>query len=433
MYYTSTRDHTQKISLSTAIKTGLADDGGLYVPQSFPQVDLKSFATVTDYPSFMQQLLQPYFKGDKLYPELAAICQQAMNFPIPLKQLDQLTYLLELFHGPTLSFKDVGARFLAHCLERLPAPTTKKMTILVATSGDTGSAVASAFYQKKHINVVCLFPQGQVSKRQEHQITCWGENVLALSVAGSFDDCQKLVKDLFNQTQLQTYTHLSTANSINIGRLLPQISYYAYWSLKFHTQQQQQLGFIIPTGNLGNATAAYWAKAMGFPIREIVLATNANQVIGDYLATGRYTPRKSTTTLANAMDVGKPSNFERLQDRFPNFADFKTQVTAVSVSDAQIKQAIFECYQKHNRFICPHTATGYFVRQQLSEKPWIITATADPCKFETIIEPILDQRIPVAPQLKTLLAKPSYKSEAIPKLEIITEHVIDYFQYKQNN
>ena len=214
------------------------------------------------------------------------------------------------------SFKDFGAHFLAECLNTL---TNCKKTILVATSGDTGSAVASAFYGKLNYRVIILYPDGQISAKQEHQMTCWDRNIFAFAVNGNFDQCQQLVKSAFCDPIWQSSEGLSSANSINIGRLLPQITYYASSSLKFYRKYGKKPGFIIPSGNLGNATAAFWAKAIGFPIREIVLATNANQVITDYLNSGSYQSRQSITTVANAMDVGDPSNLERLNHLFDSF------------------------------------------------------------------------------------------------------------------
>lgn len=401
MHYTSTRDSSIHSSLSAAIRTGLAGDGGLFIPNALPAIKLRQFDASTTYADFSAQALTPFFADDPLHASLTEFCRHAFNFPVPLRQLNDNTFIMELFHGPTLSFKDFGARFLAECLNALSQQS--KVTILVATSGDTGSAVAAALYKKPHINVVILYPEGQVSQRQEQQLTCWGENVLSLRINGSFDDCQHIVKILFTQAPLDH--PLSSANSINIGRLLPQISYYAYHSTQFYQQYGVMPGFIVPSGNLGNVTAAYWAKTMGFPIREITLATNANRVLSDYLSTGDYQPRASISTLANAMDVGKPSNFERLQHLYPEFADFKANVTATSINDDTIKQAIDDCFQQSSAIICPHTATAYALRQQLSAQPWIVTATAHPCKFATIIEPIIGQTVAIAPQLQALLAR----------------------------
>lgn len=425
MNFISTRNQSLRKTLSEAIYCGLADDGGLFMPEFMPKIALNSFTDNLTYPVFAEKILHEFFKDDVLDHYLLDMCTRAFSFPIPLNKLDQHTYLLELFHGPTSSFKDFGARFLAECLDHLA--NKKKTTILVATSGDTGSAVASAFYRKNNINVIILYPKGQISKRQEQQITCWDTNILALAVNGTFDDCQRLVKSAFTHPWWQEHTTLSSANSINIGRLLPQIIYYAYSSLQFYQQHHVAPGYIVPTGNLGNATAGYFAKSMGFPIREIVLATNENKTISDYLQSGEYRPRPSIATLANAMDVGNPSNFERLHYLFNTFDSFKKNVSAVSVSDDEIRNAIKQTYEYHKKIICPHTATACFVRQKLSqEKPWIIVATADPCKFESSIEPLIQEKIPVSLQLQNLLDRPTHVVEVANSLDDVQDIFLNY-------
>ncbi len=404
MFFYSTRDKNNHKTVSQAILQGLAEDGGLFVPEYFPQIDWKSFDPNLSYPEFAARILKDYFAGDVLENQLPDICHGAFNFPLPVVELEQNTYIMELIHGPTLSFKDFGARFLAECMTRLSKE--RKTTIIVATSGDTGSAVAGAFYQKPNVEVVVMFPKGQISKRQEQQITCWGDNILAVAVRGTFDDCQKIVKQSFGDEWWTNRAHLSSANSINIARLLPQLTYYAYTSWQFFLNHGKKAGYVIPTGNVGNSTACYWAKAMGFPIREIVLATNANRVISDYLENGEFNPQPSIATIANAMDVGNPSNFERLRHLYANFDDFVNNVKSYSVNDDIIRQTIQEVKRDFDYIVCPHTATGYYTRKQLDKDlPWIIAATAAPCKFETVIEPLLAITLPVAPQLAQLLTR----------------------------
>ncbi len=424
MQFHSTLNNQQHCDFKSAALAGLAADGGLFVPDFFPKIKLEEFAALESYPEFASQLLR-YFIDAPLQNELDSMCQLAFNFAVPNKQINVDTWQLELFHGPTLSFKDFGARFLAQCFARIP--TEKPLTILVATSGDTGSAVASAFFKKYPIQVIVLFPQGKISLRQQQQITCWQDNVLAIAVEGAFDDCQQLVKSAFADPQWKNNYQLSTANSINIARLLPQVVYYAYTSLRFHKQQGIAPGFIVPSGNLGNVTAAYWARQMGFPIREIVIATNANRPLTHYLDTGEYRVFPTQVTLANAMDVGNPSNFARLRDLFPDFTEFKSQVRAIRVDDQQIKEAIVQAYQQEQVIICPHTATGYYARQQLDKQPWIIVATAHPCKFENVIEPIINFPLPAAPELEILLNRAQH-FEIIPAdLSALTAVVKTYF------
>jgi threonine synthase len=394
MFYYSTRNKEKKITLSQAISIGLADDGGLFLPEYFPKIDLSVLDKEMSYANFAATILKDYFAGDVLEASLGRICHNAFNFSAPLTQLDDKTQILELYHGPTLSFKDFGAQFLAETMNELAKlDEDKKITVMVATSGDTGSAVANAFYGKSNVNIVVLFPKGQISKRQEQQIATYNNNVIAIAVDGTFDSCQKIVKQAFSDTWWHNTAHISSANSINLGRLLPQMTYYAYTSFHSYLKTGKAVNLIIPTGNLGNATAAYFAKNMGFPIDKIVLSTNANRIIPDFVQSGVFTPKASIATLANAMDVGNPSNFERLHNLYPDFTDFVANVSAYSVNDEQIRQAIKSTYAKYKIIICPHTATALYVREHCLNtedraKPWIIVSTAHPSKFETVIEPV---------------------------------------------
>lgn len=398
MHYVSTRGKQQPVTISRAMRQGLAGDGGLFIPKIFPSFNLEDFSQNLSYPQFCEKLLAPFFVGDALAKKLNKICEQAFDFPVPLKSLDDHTYLLELFHGPTLSFKDFGARFLANCFSQL---SDAQMTIMVATSGDTGSAVASAFYKKPQVKVIVLFPKDKISKRQQKQITCWGDNVHAYAVEGTFDDCQKIIKSAKN---------ISTANSINIGRLLPQMGYYAFTSLKHFKDKGVEPNFVVPSGNMGNVTAACYAKKCGFPIGRIVIATNVNRVVPDFLEKGIFQAQKTIPTIANAMDVGNPSNFERLQSLFPVFSDFQRALSAFMVSDDEIKETIADLFNRTGEIVCPHTATACYVRNHCltDDNDWIIAATADPCKFESVIEPIIKKELPVAPALKKMLDADEY-------------------------
>ncbi|MCF6766137.1 threonine synthase [Thiotrichales bacterium 19S3-7] len=407
MRFHSTRSNETSVGISEAMQIGLAPDDGLFVPEYFPQIQWKTLDKKMTYPQFAVNVLAPYFKGDELLPQLNDISDEAFNFDLPLRCLDKNNYILELFHGPTLSFKDFGARFLASCLSRIKSH--KLFTILVATSGDTGSAVAAAFHNKPNIRVIVLYPKGKISLRQQKQITCWGDNILAIAVNGRFDDCQRLVKAAFNDEYWQKRTVLNTANSINIGRLLPQSTYYAYTSWQYHHATGNFANFIVPSGNVGNISAAFWAKKMGFPIEHIILAQNANNIVGEYVTTGKYTPKESIETLANAMDVGKPSNFERLQYLYPNYEAFIDEIFVVKANDDEISQTIKKVYRHYHEIICPHTATAFYAREHLDkDKPYIMIATAHPAKFEQIIEPILKQNVAPTKQLKALIQREHY-------------------------
>ncbi|MBA2663908.1 MAG: threonine synthase [Bradymonadaceae bacterium] len=420
MKFVSTRNASPSVTLSQALSDGLAPDGGLYVPEALPRFAVEDFVGLERVDEIGARLLAPFFEGDALADSLAQICKEALNFALPLKRLDEQTSILELFHGPTAAFKDVGARFLASCLSRLAAGDARPLTILVATSGDTGGAVASAFHQKPNIEVQVLYPLGKVSPRQEHQLTCWGDNVRAFAVRGVFDDCQRLVKDAFADPWWRENKRLSSANSINIGRVLPQMIYYACASLWHFRQSGQNAGFVIPTGNLGNALACMWAHEMGLPIREIMLATNANRPIVDFLGGSGWQPRPSVSTLASAMDVGDPSNMERVRHLFADDDALRTAIRALSVDDAMIEETIRDGLERYREVFCPHTAVAMCVREQLPATPWIVVATAHPAKFEQIVEPLIGRPVEIPPALASLFERPAHHVEIAAQLNALT-------------
>jgi threonine synthase len=422
--YLSSRGGAPPLTLSEAIRQGLAPDGGLYVPTRLPAVDVAALARSTCLPDIAQSALHGFFEGDRLAPQLGGIARAAFDFPAPTTAVEKCQdplFVLELFHGPTAAFKDFGARFLAETLERAQAPSEPPMTILVATSGDTGGAVAAAFHGRPWVRVVILYPKGLVSDRQEQQLTCWGENVRALRVGGTFDDCQRLVKEAFVDAGLRARHHFSSANSINIGRLLPQMVYYAASSLEVQRRTGKSASYVIPAGNLGNAFAAMWARAVGFPVGRIILAHNANRTVPDFLRDGEWRPRPSVQTLASAMDVGNPSNMERVRALYPTFAAVSEHLSAESVDDATIRRRIGEDFMRFGREWCPHTATAAEVYQRLSERerrdnPWILVATAHPAKFNDIVEPIIGKSVDVPPALARLLALPRHFTDIAPSL-----------------
>ena len=415
-----------------AVSQGLAPDGCLYVPEELPRFDPGYFVG-DDLAEIGAQLLAPFAAGSPLAPELGALCARAFDFPVPLVPVDKgrgPLRVLEVFHGPTAAFKDVGARFLATVMERvLPTLAPKEgrpLTILVATSGDTGGAVAAAFHRRKGMRVAVLFPKDQVSPRQRHQLTCWSENVRSFEVNGSFDDCQRLVKGAFTDRSLNERHWLSAANSINLGRLLPQVAYHSAASLWHWRAEGRPANFIVPTGNLGNALACVWARAMGMPIGDIILATNANRVLPEFLATGDWQPRPSVQTLASAMDVGNPSNMERLMHLLPDFAELRSSVEAYPVGDAAIRRQIAVDHKRLGRAWCPHTATGFNVYDQLplsrcADASWIVVATAHPAKFDNIVEPATGEPVPMPPALAALLELPSRCEPINPELRALAE------------
>ena len=412
MRFVSTRADSPATTLSAAIATGLAPDGGLYVPESLPRLDMESFAPDDTIARTASRLLAPFFEGDALAPALDVICAETFTFDAPLKPLATAhDFILELFHGPTAAFKDFGARFLPACMRRLPRVDDLPLTILVATSGDTGAAVGAAFADVPRFRIVILYPDGRVSSRQAHQLGALGGNVHALRVAGSFDDCQRLVKQAFADAALREHVPLSSANSISLGRLLPQMAYFAHAALAHRRMHGETLNFVVPTGNLGNALACILARKCGLPIGWIVLATNANRTLPDFFAGDAYAPRDSIATLANAMDVGAPSNFERLRWLYPDDVGLRREFRAVSVNDDAIRATIRDRHARFGEIACPHAATAICtleaLRQQGATGDWAVAATAHPAKFDGIVEPLIGRAVSVPPALAVLLARPS--------------------------
>jgi threonine synthase len=423
MRFLSTRGKAPELGFSQVLVAGLASDGGLYVPDALPRFRVSAKGKVPELRELGHSILGRFVSGDPLARRISGICERAWDFPVPLKLMPEAPDgMLELFHGPTAAFKDFAARFLAECLSAIPS--SRKRLVLVATSGDTGGAVASAFHDRPGIEVAVLYPRGRISPRQEKQLTAWGGNVRAFAVRGSFDDCQTLVKTAFADKRLGSEYELLSANSINIGRILPQAIYYAWASLEFRARTGRVPGFVVPTGNLGNALAAIWAKKMGFPIREVALALNANRPIADFLSSGEWKAAPAVATIANAMDVGNPSNMERLRALYPAHRDLVTEVRAESFGDEEIREAIREAYARWAVPLCPHTAAAYALARRAGGSDWIVVATAHAAKFETVVEPLIGREIPMPPQLAQLVAKPGSSREMPPSLEALRAELI---------
>jgi threonine synthase len=427
MRFASTRDPALALPFSVAVARGLAPDGGLFVPLEWPQLDPAALAGERELATLAARVLGPFLEGDALASELAAITREAFDFPAPLVPLapDGSLSVLELFHGPTAAFKDFGARFLAAVFARLRRDATRPLWILVATSGDTGGAVAAAFHRRPGVSVAVLYPKGRVSPTQERQLTGFGDNVRALAVRGSFDDCQRLVKEAFADAELRARLELSSANSINLGRLLPQLVYYAWASLALWKEHGAPASFVIPSGNLGNACACLWARRCGLPIGEVVLAHNANRVVPELLASGRWEPGASVPTLASAMDVGEPSNLERVCDLFPTLAALRAAVSAVSIDDDAIRARIRADFAQHGRIHCPHTAVASeaFARlapERRARGPWVLVATAHPAKFPETVEPLIGRTLEVPARLRELFTRATRVVELDARLDELT-------------
>jgi threonine synthase len=425
MLFASTRNPLHRVGFGAALTQGLAGDGGLYVPTDWPQLTPDS--DPDDLAALAIELLRPFVVGDALAVELAAISREAFNFPAPLLTLGDGARLsvLELFHGPTAAFKDFGARFLAAALTRARRGAARTLKILVATSGDTGGAVAAAFHRQPGIEVAVLFPKGLESPTKERQLTCWGDNVRSIAVRGRFDDCQRLVKQALGDAALRVRFELSSANSINLGRLLPQTVYYWAASLRILRAHGEPASFVIPSGNLGNATACVWARRLGAPIAAIVLAHNANRTVPDFLEHGTLRPRPSVATLSSAMDVGNPSNLERLMALFPDPSALRTALRAVSIDDEATRRRIRIDFERYGRVWCPHSAVAAEAYARLApderaQGRWVLVATAHPAKFREIVEPLIGATLTMPQNLARLFERPSSCTEIEARLDALS-------------
>lgn len=400
LYSTSNKEKTAR--LRRAILSGLVPDGGLYLPQTIPQVSrqfLDKLHTLT-FPQIAFELSRLLFDKEIPADILKKIVKKAFNFPIKLVELTDNLFSLELFHGPTLSFKDFGACFMAQLVSFFALEEQKDVTILVATSGDTGSAVGYSFHKVSGIRVVLLYPKKMVSFVQEQQLTTIGDNVQAVEIKGTFDDCQTLVKQAFLDRGLNKKLFLASANSINIARLLPQIFYY-FWA--YSQLKDNNLVFSIPCGNLGNFTGGVLAKKMGLPIAKLFASTNNNDVFTRFLETGKFNAQPTKQTLSNSMDVGNPSNLARIRELYKdNLGAMQKDIQSQSFTDQQTIEAIKEVYQKYNYILDPHSAVAYL---GLKGHKGVFLSTAHPAKFPELIVKVLGKKIPIPKSLKACLKR----------------------------
>ena len=411
MKYYNINNKSERVDFKDAIVLGQARDGGLFFPEQIP-IWNKAFIESIQKKSKVEigfEIMKPYV-GDALPDDvLMDILQEVLSFEFPLKKINDQIYSLELFHGPTLAFKDVGARFLSRCLHFLISKKReKKILVLVATSGDTGGAVADAFHGIDGTEVVILYPSGKVSPVQEKQLTTYGDNIHALEVMGDFDDCQRMVKQAFLDQDLHKQFVLTSSNSINIARWLSQQIYYA---VAFAQWPHKDLPTVaVPSGNFGNLCAGLVAQASGLPIAHFIAACNSNAVFSNYLDTGNYMPQSAIPTLSNAMDVGNPSNVIRIQELFNyDYEKIKNKISGSIISDKQTKETIALVYKNHNYLLDPHGAVAYTaLNQWLNEKPkqkGIVLATAHPVKFLETVESATNTIIPIPPEVKKIMKK----------------------------
>lgn len=407
----STQNKNRLVDFKTAVFHSLPPDNGLYMPKEIPCLSPNFFNQLEDKNGGEIAFQVSKAMLGQAIPEtdLKNIIEEAINFPAPLKEVESDIYVLELFHGPSMAFKDFGARFMSRVMHYFLEKSSRELDILVATSGDTGGAVAMGFYEVPGIRVTILYPKGKVSPLQEKQLTTLGKNITALEVEGTFDDCQRLVKEAFLDQDLNQCKNLSSANSINIARLIPQMFYYfnAVAQLRKNGDQRAPI-FSVPSGNFGNLTAGLFAAKMGLPVAHFVAATNVNDEVPQYLKTGNFVSRPSTPTLANAMDVGNPSNFVRMQDLYHHkVEEMKKDISGFSFTDAQLLEAITKVSAASNYMLCPHTAIAYLGLQAYRasvphNSPGIFLSSAHPCKFSNVYSPELWEKVVLPPQAKSL-------------------------------
>jgi threonine synthase len=434
--FVSTGGESPAADLRTALIQGLAPDGGLYLPERMDPIDASMLAELSGQSfSAVSRVVARHLLGSTIPPaDLDRIVNAALNFEVPLVAMSDAgsmsdgfvddLHMLELFHGPTLAFKDVGARFMAQLMGYLSSEDGSPLTILAATSGDTGSAVAQAFFGVPGIRTVILFPKNKVTPLQERQFTTLGGNVLVLEVDGTFDDCQHLVKSSFSDPILSDAVRLSSANSINIGRLLPQIFYYFHAAAQLPTESAPL--FSVPSGNFGNLTAGLMAKRLGLASRGFVAVTNVNDVVPEYLRTGVVRPRPSTPTISNAMDVGDPSNFARILALYDGDVDRLREDLAGSVhDDDETRDCIARVYRKTGYVLDPHSAVGYLGvgagRRAFGEGPCVVLCTAHPVKFREAVEPAIGRSIPVPERLAACLEAERHVTSLPPEISALRD------------
>lgn len=400
-YYSTRGKHS--VNIQQAVLNGLADDGGLYMPAYIPQLPASFFENIEN-----KSLPEIGFEVAKLFLEdsvpdavLKQMIDEVLNFDIPVVPIHHNIYSLELFHGPTLAFKDVGARFMARLMSYFAEG--KPMKVIAATSGDTGSAVAAGFYNVPGINVYILYPKGKVSPLQEKQLTTWGGNIKALEIEGTFDDCQALAKELLADEELQQH-QVTSANSINIARLIPQ-SFYYFWAYAQLKKENKKIVFSVPSGNFGNLTAGLLAYKMGLPVNRFIASTNINNVVPQYLKTGTYEAKASLSTVSNAMDVGNPSNFERMKDLFQeDVTKFREIISGYYFTDEETKATVQEVYKESGYLLDPHGAVAYlglvqYQKEQQQDFNGVLLETAHPAKFIETVEESISEKIEIPEKL----------------------------------
>ena len=411
MNYYSLNKKAPNTSFKDAVIKGLAPDKGLYFPESITPLPKSFFDTIDNLSnseiafSAIKQFVSPDIPEDVL----KTIIEETLSFDFPIVKLNENISTLELFHGPTMAFKDVGARFMARCLGYFNTNNTNEVTVLVATSGDTGGAVANGFLGVKGVNVVILYPSGKVSDIQEKQLTTLGQNISALEVDGVFDDCQDMVKRAFLDEELTSKMQLTSANSINVARWLPQLFYFMFAYKQLHNKHKE-IVFSVPSGNFGNICAGMMAQQLGLPIKHFIAANNENNVVTEFLATEHYNPKPSVQTISNAMDVGNPSNFIRIQEIYNNnFKALKNNLSSYSFTDDETRKALKEIYDDYGYIADPHGAVGYLgakaYLKNISNAHCVFLETAHPTKFLDVVEDVISKTVELPAQIEAVMDK----------------------------
>jgi threonine synthase len=409
MKYFSTNHKSPAVNFKEATIQGQAPDKGLYFPEQVPLLSEDFIKNIDQYSNeeVAYHIIKPYV-GDVIPDDvLRQIVNETVNFDIPLVKISEHIYSLELYHGPTLAFKDIGARFMSRCLGYFVKDQQQKVTVLVATSGDTGGAVANGFYDVDGVEVIILYPSGKVSSVQEKQLTTLGKNIHAIEVSGTFDDCQQMVKQAFTDEELNKKLFLTSANSINVARWLPQQFYY-FFAYKQWKDKTDPPVISVPSGNFGNICAGILAHISGLPVKHFIAACNANDVVPVFMKTENYLPKTAVATISNAMDVGNPSNFIRILELFNHqFVDLQKVLSSYSISDEQTKEMLQSVYQNKNYLLDPHGAVGYYALDQYLQshaaEKGIVLETAHPVKFYDVVEPLIDKAVPVPASIQQQL------------------------------
>lgn len=427
MNFYSLKDKKHSSSFAQAMVNGLAPNEALYFPERIPVFSNDFFAGLhlMTLPDVAKQVLFPYVEGSLNESELEAIVAEVFNFEIPLVQVEEGIFALEIFHGPTLAFKDIGARFLAKSMQFLKKNDT--IRVLVATSGDTGSAVANGFLGIEGTEVIVLYPKGKVSELQQKQFTTLGQNIKPIAIDGTFDDCQRLVKSAFIDASLIGKMKLTSANSINVARWIPQSVYY-YWAYAQLKNKNTKLTITVPSGNLGNLTSGLLAKKTGLPVDHFIASSNQNNIVPEFLKSGVYTPKPSVSTIANAMDVGDPNNFPRLLEVYgKSYTDIKHDISGFAYTDDEIRNTIVNCYKENSYLLDPHGATGFAATKtycKAHKGVGVFLETAHPGKFQEEVEKTLGERIVLPAKLQAFVERKATFEELPASYNAFKEYLL---------